>query len=279
MNRARTRLSLQEDGYVLERGEREYRRLAVQSQVWDRTTRRALDQVSRRLDASALDVGCGTGDVMRLMSERISRAGCVTGLDIDARLEATLASKLRSHRSDAYRFVAGDVTEIDSVPGGPFDLVCARLLLFHLPDPAAVLKKLWSWVKQGGALLIMDYDITGARSCPQHPVIERALRLIGDAFRRAEQDIEIGTRMPELFVQAGIGTPDGCEVSSVIIPGAPSTTMLREVVASLRPSIVNACLSDVSTLDRLERELSVGKFEHHFMRWPDMVATWKRKFS
>jgi SAM-dependent methyltransferase len=275
---AGNRSQLQKDGYVLARDEREYRRLAVQSEVWDRATRRALDHVSRRLDASALDVGCGTGDVMRLIGERISRAGCVTGIDIDARVE-TLLARQQADRPDAYRFVAADVTQIDSIPGAPFDLVFARLLLFHMADPVAVLKKLWSWVRPGGALLVMDYDITGARSCPQHPAIERALRLIGDAFRRAQRDIEIGTRLPELFVEAGIGTPDGCEVSSVIIPGAPSTTMLCDVIASLRPSIVSALLSDAGSLDRLERELVQGKFDHHFMRWPDMVATWKRKFS
>jgi ubiquinone/menaquinone biosynthesis C-methylase UbiE len=279
MNRARERTPLQEDGYVLTRGEREYRRLVAQSQVWDRATRRALDQVSRRLDANALDVGCGTGDVMRLIAERISRSGSVTGLDIDARLETTLLPRQRRDGHPSYRFVAADVTQLDAVPGGPFDLVFARLLLFHMRDPVDVLKRLWSWVRPGGALLVMDYDITGARSCPQHPTIERALRLIGDAFRRAHRDIEIGTRLPELFAEAGIGAPDGCEVSSVIIPGTPSSSMLCDVVASLRPSIVNALLSDTSTLDRLERELSEDNFENHFLRWPDMVATWKRKFS
>jgi SAM-dependent methyltransferase len=278
MIRATNPLQVQEDGYVLARDEREYRRLAVQSEVWDRTTRRALDQVSRRLDANALDVGCGTGDVMRLIAERISRSGCVTGIDVDPRVEALLP-KLRGERPDAYRFIAADVTKVDSIPGAPFDLVFARLLLFHMADPVAVLKRLWSWVRPGGALLVMDYDITGARSCPQHPAIERGLRLIGDAFRRAQRDIEIGTRLPELFVEAGIGTPDGCEVSSVIIPGAPSTTMLCDVIASLRPSILNALLSDAVALDRLERELVQGKFDDHFMRWPDMVTTWKRKFS
>jgi hypothetical protein len=123
----------------------------------------------------------------------------------------------------------------------------------------------------------MDYDLTGARSCPPHPIIERALRVMTDAFRRGDRDIEIGTRMPELFLDADIGMPDGCEASSVIIPGAPSTSMLREVVASLRSAILRARLADESALDRIGRELGKDQFAHAFMRWPDLVATWKRK--
>lgn len=279
MHQALNTVHLRDDDYVLARNEREYRRLEAQSQIWDRATRRALDQVSRRLDANALDVGCGTGAVMRLLGDRISRSGYVTGLDVDAKLETTVLSQLRRDRPDAYRFVAGDVMQMESVPGGPYDLVFARLLLLHVHDPVKVLQRLWSWVRPGGALLVMDYDITGARSCPQHPIMERALRLIGDAFRRSERDIEIGTRMPELFLEAGIGAPDGCEVSSVIIPGTPSTSMLRDVVSGLRPTIVSSRLSDTTSLDRLERDLTQGQYDGHFLRWPDMVATWKRRFD
>src|SRR5687768_4400127 len=100
---------LQEDGYALVRCEREYRRLAAQAQVWERTTRRVLDQVSLRFGARALDVGCGTGDTMRLLAERVGSRGRVTGIDVDSRLGDTLLAQLRIERPDVYRFIAADV--------------------------------------------------------------------------------------------------------------------------------------------------------------------------
>jgi 2-polyprenyl-3-methyl-5-hydroxy-6-metoxy-1,4-benzoquinol methylase len=38
-----------------------------------------------------------------------------------------------------------------AVPGGPFDLICARLLLSHLPQRAEALTRLWEAVAPGGA--------------------------------------------------------------------------------------------------------------------------------
>ena len=39
-----------------------------------------------------------------------------------------------------------DVAQDAPLPGAPFDLVYARLLLFHLPQRVAVLRRLWDAV-------------------------------------------------------------------------------------------------------------------------------------
>ena len=51
-------------------------------------------------------------------------------------------------------------------PGAPFDLVYARLLLFHLPQRVAVLRRLWEAVAPGGHLLVQDYDLRGVSALP-----------------------------------------------------------------------------------------------------------------
>lgn len=267
----------QQDDYALGFTAREYQRMVVQSRVWEPSTRLALDRVGLTAGARALDVGCGPGEAMRLMAERVAATGSVIGMDLDADLGAVTLEALRRRGPDVYRFVAGDISQVQSVSGGPFDLVFARLLLFHMHQPAHILQRLWEWVKPGGVLLVMDYDTTGIRSLPQHPAIERSLRLITDAFRRAGRDIEIGSRMPCLFGEAGVGTPDGCDVTSVILPAAPSTAMLRELLSSLRPLVLRSRLADVNALENLDRELQVASATPAFLRWPDMVSTWKHK--
>jgi SAM-dependent methyltransferase len=265
------------DDYVLGHSQREYQRLVLQARVWEPSTRLALERVGLAAGARALDVGCGPGEAMRLMAERVAATGSVVGLDLDANLGTVALDALRKRGPDVYRFVAGDIAQMESVTGAPFDLVFARLLLFHMHQPAQILQRLWQWVKPGGVLLVMDYDTTGIRSLPQHPAIERSLRLITDAFRRAGRDIEIGSRMPCLFDAAGIGAPDGCDVTSVILPAAPSTTMLRELLVSLRSLVIRSRLADVAALDNLDRELQLAGGSNGYLRWPDMVATWKHK--
>lgn len=83
--------------------------------------------------------------------------------------------------------------------------------------------------------------------------------------------------MPCLFGEAGVGTPDGCDVTSVILPAAPSTAMLRELLSSLRPLVLRSRLADMNALENLDRELQVASATPAFLRWPDMVSTWKHK--
>ncbi len=265
------------DAYVLGRTQREYERLTRQAQVWEPVTRQALERAGLAAGHSVLDVGCGSCDVMRLMAERVGATGRVVGMDVDAVLAGHAIEQLSQTGPDVYSFIMGDIAEVTRINQAPFDLVFARLLLFHLADPVAALRRLWEWVRPGGTLLIMDYDITVTRSAAQIPVIERTLRLCNDAFRRCGRDIEIGTRIPSLFIEAGIGSPDACTVSSVMLPAAPSTHMLGDLLDSLRPQILRHRLADQHALTRLEFDLRAAAGSDSFMRWPDLTATWKRK--
>ena len=263
--------------YVLGRTQAEYERLVRQSQVWEAATAQALDLVGLTKGQRALDVGCGTGDVMRLMADRVGPEGEIVGMDVDARIGRHGVEQLRRKHPGQYQFVEADVTQTQFLEQGPFDLVFARLLLFHLRDPANTLRRLWRWVRPGGALLIMDYDTTGARSVPWVPAIQAAARLINDAFAHSGRDIEIGTRIPTLMRTAGIGTCDGCVVSSVMLPARPSARMLRDVLVSLRPRIIETQLETADVMDCMLDELDRAAESDCFMRWPDLIATWKRK--
>ena len=56
----------------------EYERLRAQARVWEAATGRLLDQVTLAPGARCLDAGCGPGETMRLMAQRVGPAGHVT---------------------------------------------------------------------------------------------------------------------------------------------------------------------------------------------------------
>ena len=175
-------LTNESDGYVLQRTAEEHERLVAQARVLEPVTRHALDRAGLAAGHSALDVGCGPGEVMRLMAERVGASGRVTGIDIDQRIGSYALTRLRRDGPDVYRFIAADATTLQPIDGAPFDFVFARLFLFHMDDPVRMLQRLWQWVAPGGTLLVMDYDCTVIRSIPPQPVIDRALALVLDAL-------------------------------------------------------------------------------------------------
>jgi ubiquinone/menaquinone biosynthesis C-methylase UbiE len=88
------------DDYVLGRSAEEYGRLRRQSRMWEPETARLLARVGLGQGARCLDAGCGPGETMRLMAERVGPAGSITGIDVDEPLgeEAIGALHAAGHR-------------------------------------------------------------------------------------------------------------------------------------------------------------------------------------
>src|ERR1700733_15514621 len=74
--------------YALGHTPEEYERLRMQARAWEVATGRLLDQVVLGPGASCLDAGCGPGETMRAMAERVGPAGRVLGIDADPALGA-----------------------------------------------------------------------------------------------------------------------------------------------------------------------------------------------
>src|SRR5215831_15802702 len=74
--------------YALGHAPEEYERLRVQARGWEVATSRLLDAVRLGPGASCLDAGCGPGETMRAMAERVGPTGRVLGIDADPALGA-----------------------------------------------------------------------------------------------------------------------------------------------------------------------------------------------
>jgi ubiquinone/menaquinone biosynthesis C-methylase UbiE len=267
------------DGYALERTPQEYERLRAQARAWEPATGRLFDQVALAPGATCLDAGCGPGETMRLMAQRVGTSGHVTGVDIDAPLGAQAVAMLHDAGHRQCTFAPVDLTAGEPIPGAPFDLVYARLLLYHLPQRVTVLKRLWDAVAPGGHLLVQDYDMPSCGVLPTLASIDECLRVMLGAFSAARCDIRVGTRLPQLFAQAGIGTPDGTDVAGRLEPLADAQTMFTAVFRSVLPTAIS---NAITTEQRAAASLSaIGHDAQHFpdrpALWPLLIGAWKRK--
>ncbi len=272
-------MSTTEAEYALGRTPGEYERLRRQARAWETATGRLLDQVGLRPGASCLDAGCGPGETMRLMAERTGPAGRVLGLDADASLGGPVLAMLHGAGYPQCAFAAHDLTADEPVPGAPFDLVYARLLLFHLPQRAEVLARLWAAVADGGYLLIQDYDLRSVSTLPQLDSAAEMLRVFLAAFGAAGADPSAGTRLPQLFAQAGLGDPDGTDVAGRVEPLAAGRVIMEHTFRSLVPAAlahgVTTAERAAATLAALDRDVTL--FPGLPLLWPLLVSAWKRK--
>jgi ubiquinone/menaquinone biosynthesis C-methylase UbiE len=191
--------------YVLGRSPEEYERLRRRARMWEPESERLFDRVGLGPGDSCLDVGCGPGETMRLMAERIGPAGRVTGIDLDAPLGAQAVEMLGAAGHRNCNFEVVDVESSTDVPGGPFDLVYARLLLLHLDDPVAVLRRPWSLVRPGGHLVLQDYAVLSDTVVPEHDAAEELMRVARETMRLGGRDLDIGLRLPDLHLRAQVG--------------------------------------------------------------------------
>jgi ubiquinone/menaquinone biosynthesis C-methylase UbiE len=172
-------------------------RLAQQAAIVASTEEEILRALGLPERGRALDVGCGPGFVAARMSR--ARPGLrIVGVDRDLGV-------LRKARTAVE--VAGGTADRLPFPDASFDAAIARLLLRHLPDPAAALAEIHRVLRPGGRAIVIDTDDGALVMHPPSPAFVRALAAREATFRRAGADPFIGRRVPELFAAAGFVEP------------------------------------------------------------------------
>jgi SAM-dependent methyltransferase len=265
--------------YVLGTTEQEYERVRRQAEVWQVATERVLDRVSPAPGSRCLDAGCGPGVTMRQLAQRVGPRGRVVGIDVDTTLGATSVARLHEEGHRQCEFLPHDLTRDVPIPGAPYDLVYARLVLFHLPDRVAVLRRLWDAVAPGGRLVVQDYDLAGVGSAPRTPFDDRLASFIVAAFTAAGCEVRAGALLPRLFQQAGLGGPDATDVAGRLDRFVDAAPMLEGVVRSLGPAAVGGGLATQRETDELLVALrdSAAEDPDRPLLWPLLLGAWKAK--
>jgi SAM-dependent methyltransferase len=128
----------------------EEQRLAGLERQLDLVSQAVLLQLGLSAGWRCWEVGAGRGSMAVWLARQVTAGGSVLASDVDI-------SGLADVDHGNIAVVRHDL-ERDSLPGGGFDLIHARLVLEHLREPAAAIGNLAAALGRGGWLVVEDAD-------------------------------------------------------------------------------------------------------------------------
>ena len=117
--------------------------------------REALDVAAPERGESALDVGCGCGQTVLALAERVGAGGRVLGLDPSATMLER--ARRRAEGLSQVRFEVGDA-QTHAFGGERFDLVFSRFGVMFFADPIAAFANLRAALVDGGRLAFVCWQ-------------------------------------------------------------------------------------------------------------------------
>jgi SAM-dependent methyltransferase len=213
------------------------------------TARRLTDGVLAP-GVSCWEVGAGGGSVARLMAGAVGPAGRVVATDIEP---------ARVSQDENVTVLRHDV-RTDPPPGGPFDLIHARLVLLHLPERRRVLRQLSQALAPGGWLVIEEWDCSAPLRVLTAPtddaakLFQQVMEALLGILQDRGADLTWAQNVHAEMVHAGLSDVDTVTHSESWTGGSAGASLHRTNSRQLEPRLLTMGVSAEQL--RLFRELT-----------------------
>ena len=195
------------DNYLLGQTPEAFQRLILMGQLFNPFTGRLLTEAGITTGMSVLDVGCGPGNVSMLAAEFVGETGHVLGVDANEEVLQLAQARAQAAGLKHVSFRAEDVVHLTLEQ--EYDAIIGRFILMHLPEPAAVLRRLTDHLRPGGVAAFQEMDLSshGDASYPPSPLWEQAGYWCTQAFQQAGGDLNAALKLSQMFLEAGLPAP------------------------------------------------------------------------
>jgi len=168
--------------------------------------------------------------------------------------------------------------ERDPPPGGPFDLVHARLVLVHLPRREEALATLVSALRPGGWLVLEEADpaLQPLVCLDEYGPDQQLANRLKIGFRRLladrGEDLSYGRTLPRPLRAAGLVDVEADAYFP--ITGPACAELERATVEQVREQLVDAGLATRSEIDRHLANVAGGRLDP---ATSPMITAWGRR--
>jgi len=144
----------------------------------------AFAHLSLKPGLNVLDCGCGTGDMLALIS-KITAPGEAVGIDLSQLMIQEAKKRAKTDTSGNLRFEVMDVQSLN-FPDSSFDRVLSTQLLIHVPDPRNAMHELCRVINKQGWIAISDMDWDSLLIGSSHKDLSRQFtKLFSDGIRNS----------------------------------------------------------------------------------------------
>ena len=256
---------MREDNYPLAASPEEIRRLRVQAESLADEAAILLDRIGLSAGMSCLDLGCGAGGIVDLMSARVGPSGRVLGVDVEASSLAAARAWADELGLTNVRFEDGSIFD-HRLPAASFDLVHLRYVITTIGRHEEVVQAALSLVRPGGVLALEEADGEGIDVFPPHPAFEKLKRVLLGVFERVA-DPYAARRLYPLLLAAGLEDVD-LRVSTARARAQDELAdYLPQTVLSVRDAVAKFGLAANNEIDAL-----IAECRAHLEK-PDTVST------
>ena len=151
-----------------------------------------------------VDVGCGPGATLVVLAREVGPDGHVSGVDADPEAVSHAQAAIDAQGLEQADARIG-TAEATGLPPDSFDVAVMRHVLAHNGGAEQrIVDHLATLVRPGGAVYLVDVDLTAMRVRPLPDELADLLRLYPEFHRGRGNDPQVGTRLGELVTAAGL---------------------------------------------------------------------------
>jgi len=241
----------------------------------DPVTVQLLEEAGIGAGMRVLDLGCGNGDVARMIATRVGDTGCVYGFD---RNEEAIADARKQSTSDGFRNIEFTVCDLEAdltLPVPLLDAVIGRRVLMYLRNRIDVLKRLSTRLKPHGIVAFQEHSRTmTVGRIGAWPVHDCWQERVWETVQREGADPDSGLRLPVELSSLGFQITH-VGVNGVIAGFERGRHTFLEIVQMMIPRMVKAGVLNESQidLDELAQQLIAERSANESVYVSDVACT------
>lgn len=220
----------------------EFYRLRLVEEALDTSTKGFLEKTGLSEGWTCLEVGPGAGSILRWLGWKVGPTGVAVGVD-------KKTTYLSEFHAPPYRVIESDIR--NAAMEDAFDLIHARYVLVHNPNPADILHRLRGLLKPEGCLVLEEPDFEASEWIDEHHSVSgnRVNAAICAMFTNLGLDAGYGKRLPLALIKSGF-TIEATETATHLAPGSsPVALLMAESAVALRNKYIATGKADDDDID------------------------------